>query len=343
MIVFDRGDITYGNDGTYVSTQTERAVEQLHEMSVAYSRDQDRALGSVGLLLPRGGVYREAIPAIKDLLRGSGYRVVDVDYELPNLFELILEVDRHDFIVIDIEDVATPAWLYPLLCGRFVPMVRLIGHEPGGHPERLLPEVLRGHAIELVASRDELAIPWNSRDTLVSQLEPEVERLKRQRVLFRSLAEGMGYFNSLGRSVGGAVFLSNAGPENEFAQRLSRLLDLNNIPFFHYVYRNTIELGTPWTERLRGRLESSELFVPLITRAYWESEVCRQEYHIAEELHGEGKLRIYPYFLEDMRDAGPVVALQGRTLRGLPLDQQLSAIVGDIDGYLTPKSGSGSA
>lgn len=341
MLVFDRGDIDEESEQPYMPQHWRPAIERLHEMSAAYSHDDDRALGSVGLLLPQEGVYGDVKPAIHDLLRRAGYDVFDVDHDELNHFELILEADRHDFIVLDIDADEMPAWLHPLLCGRFVPMVRLLHHEPGARPVSSVPEVLRGYAIGLVAEDDQLTICWSSRDELISMLEQEVERLKRPRVQFRSLPEAMGYFNSLGRAVDGAVFVSNAAPENDFAQRLSRLLDLNNIPFFHYVYRNTIPMGAQWTDRLRGRLEDSQLFVPLITTAYWESEVCRQEYHIAEDLHEQGRLDIYPYFLEDMRDTGPAVALQGRTLRGLPLDQQLSAIVRDIDGYLMRKAVAG--
>ena len=342
-IVFDRAEIaaSAADDddvaGGYVSPQTERAVQELHEMSIAYARQDERSQGTVGLLLPRDGAYGGARPAIRDLLRSAGYEVVDVAFETHNAFELLLDVDRHDFVVIDVDADELPAWLHPLLYGRSVPMVRLVHHEPDLGSSRPLPELLRGHAIRLVASDDEMAIRWGVVDELVPKLQREVERLNRPRGQFRSLPEGIGYFNSLGRSLEGAVFVSNAGPENVFARHLSRLLDLKNIPFFHYVYRNTIELGTPWTERLRGRLEASQLFVPLITRAYWESEVCREEYRVATELHQQERLRIYPYFLEDLRDATvQQVALQGRTLSGLPLDQQLGAIVRDIDGYLTP-------
>jgi hypothetical protein len=333
-IVFRRADISDEDDEPRAPTRWKYAMELLHEMSVSYTHQEDRTLGSVGVLLPRDGPYRAVVPAIRDLMRRAGYEVVDVDYDnIGNIFQLILDVDRHDFILLALDAGTAPPWLYPLLTGRFVPMIRLRRRDPSDQRALSTPDILLGHAIELVAG-DELAILWSDPDELIYQLEREIERLKRPRVQFRSLAEGQGYFNSLGRTIEAAVFVSNAAAENDFAQRLSRLLDINNIPFFHYVYRNTIELGTPWTERLRTRLESSQLFVPLITRAYWESEVCRQEFNIAKELNSLGRLRIYPYFLEDIRDIGPEVNMQGRTLHGLPLDQQLSGIVRDIDQYL---------
>ena len=329
------------NAGARYDTERARtAIHSLHQMSAPYLHDGIRQVGSVGLFLPENAAYAGARPMIRRLLEAAGHTVVDIPYgngHTRTPLELILEVDRHDYLVIDIGVGRMPAWLHPMLQGRFVPMIRLLHHEPG-RPPGPLPETLRGDVIELVADGYEFAIPWSGVDSLVPQLERELQKLQGERREFSSIDEGLGYFNSVGRSVDATVFVSNARTENDFAQHLSRLFDINNIRFFHYFFRNTIELGTRWMDGLRERLEGSQLFIPLITRAYWESEICRREWEIAEELHARGRLRIYPYLLDDLPPgAGPEMTHQGRRLVGHPLAQQLRMVVRDIDSYLTPQ------
>src|SRR5215471_10993241 len=77
------------------------------------------------------------------------------------------------------------------------------------------------------------------------------------------------------------VFVSNAGPENELAAGLCDRLRERGIGFFHYRWGNTIELGSLWRDGLRDRLRESRFFVALLTRAYWSSDVCAEEYRVA--------------------------------------------------------------
>ena len=329
-LVFDRGAIA--ND----RQRHLAAIRQLHEMSAGHARMGDRERGSVGILLPHDGAYRRAMPAIREVLASAGYEVVAIDYDMPNPYRFIAEVDRHDFLLIDVDNDELPSWLHPVLYGHFVPMVRLLHYETGTGPVRSLPRLLLGHAIELVARGDELALWWSSVDELLPKLEREVRALKLPpRGEFHTLEQGMGYFNSLGRSVDATVFVSNANSENDVAQELCGLLRTNYVRFFHYIFENTIELGSPWPDGLRDRLRSSQLFVPLITSAYWESDVCREEYRIAEELRRQGRIRILPYFLDP---GDPAVPLQGRALHRIPPDQWPDRIMLDIDGYLTPRT-----
>lgn len=330
-LVFDRNALADHHD-RYVAS-----IRQLHDMSMGHTHMDDRERGSVGLLLPRDSAYRYAMPAIREVLERCGYEVVVIDHETPNPYKFIVEVDRHDFLLIDVGDGEMPSWLHPVLYGHFVPMVRLLHYDRGSRPGRTLPPLLLGHAIELVASGDELAIWWTCVDDLIPKLEREVRALKLPpRGEFRSLEQGMGYFNSLGRSVDATVFISNANPENDFAEEVCQALEDSYVRFFHYMFENTIELGSPWQDGLRRRLEASHLFIPLITASYWESEVCREEFRIAEELREQGRIRVIPYFLE--RPDGRLVAPQGRPLHRLPRGQWLDRVLQDIDGYLTPRT-----
>jgi TIR domain len=164
------------------------------------------------------------------------------------------------------------------------------------------------------------------------QFDGQIEKLFQPREPFQSEERGRDSFNALGRRQR-PIFLSNAGPDNEFAGRLVHALHLKNIKPFHYVFDNSIELGRDWRDELRAKLRSTQLFVPLISRAYWGSEWCRQEYETAVGLAGRGLLAIYPYFLDDPEE--PVVPAQGRRLWQLPPETQIRLVVEDLDGYLT--------
>jgi nucleoside phosphorylase len=327
VIVFNRESL---------ADDVERHIEAIRQFrrSIAPADPDRHRRGSVGLLLPERGDSADVAPLICQFLDSAGYEAVHMDTETPDSYKLVLEANRHNFVIIDVAQGDVSEWLHAHLMGR-VPMIRLARRQRNGQPGRL-PSPLLGHAIELVARSDEIAIWWHRKEDLMPQIQREVTRLRQPpRGRFGSRDQGMKYFSSLGRSVDATVFVSNASNENDFARKLCGLLEVNNIQFFHYKYANTIPLGTPWPDELRERLRSSQLFVPIITQSYLDSDVCRQEYEIAQQLSDEGRLLVFPYFLEDVR-GGPTVPQQGSSLHELPLEGQLSRIVSDIDAYLTP-------
>jgi hypothetical protein len=127
----------------------------------------------------------------------------------------------------------------------------------------------------------------------------------------------------------GSVFVSNARTSNDFAEELCRRLRTGSIPFFHYMFENTIEVGHPWSAGLHERLRGSRQFIVLITPDYWKSSACRAEFRMAEDLRRRGRLRILPYVLEP--DGRPL-ALQGRFLYQVPSDQWADQILSDVRG-----------
>lgn len=311
------------------------AIRQFRR-SIPPAEPDSRRRGSVGLILPDQGDSADVTPHIFRLLDNAGYEAVRMDTEAGDSYRLVLEANRHDFVIIDVAQGDVSASIHAHLLGR-VPMIRLARRQRNGQPGRL-PSSLLGSAIELVARSDELAIWWHRKEELMPQLQREVTRLRQPpRGRFGTRDQGMKYFSSLGRSVDATVFVSNASNQNEFAHRLCDELEVNNIQFFHYKYANTIPLGRPWPEELRECLRSSQLFVPIITRSYLESDVCRQEYEIAQQLSSESRIRVFPYFLEDVH-GGLTVPQQGSSVHELPLEDQLRRIVNDIDAYLTPRA-----
>ena len=305
-------------------------IQELKEQSTPGAQSTDHVLGSVGVVLPAGQMYDRAGLAIHDVLDAAGYKVERFHYT-PGRAPDFSQVDRHDFFVIDIHAQDMLSGLYY----RFVPTIRL-GHHDGSVPLALLPAMFRDDALERAGGSRQNVMWWSHETELVAQLQVVVDKMQRPRRQFRTHDEGAKYFHSLGRALQGPVFISNANEQNDFARSLSRALDLNNIAFFHYRYKNSIPMGTVWEGQLLERVRASRLFVPLLTADYWRSDLCRQEFRLAQQLERENSLRIYKYFLEDGAEMeGQTERLQGGDLVGRPLEEQLRRIVGDIDRFLT--------
>ncbi|HEY7199046.1 MAG TPA: toll/interleukin-1 receptor domain-containing protein, partial [Candidatus Dormibacteraeota bacterium] len=282
------------------------------------------------LVLPPGGAYRRAGVALRSVLESAGYEVRQLRFD-PTRPPSFSEIDKHDFFVIDIRAEGMASGLYY----RFVPTIKL-GYRAGNGRDVALPAPFCDEALERAGGSHQNVIWWNTEDDLLAQFQPLVDKMQRPRREFRTREEGVGYFQSLGRMLQGSVFISNARRQNDVALHLSRALDLHNIAYFHYLYKNSIPIGTAWERQLEEQVMSSPLFVALISADYWESPLCRREFQIAQQLAGQNRQQIYMYFLDETLDVvGVTERLQGRDLVRLPLDEQLSSIVTDVDNYLT--------
>lgn len=300
----------------------------------AGSGSAPRVLGSVGLVLPRCGTYVRARRAIGDVLESAGYEVVDVCHA-PGRAPSLADVARHDFLVIDVDDREVSSWLHALFHGWCVPMVRLAHHDPVRGRGPHIPQVLREVAVERAGGSGQYLLPWSTLDQLVAQLGPVLDRMQRSRREFRSREEGVGYFQGLGRSAAGPVFISSCEAQRDLAGRLCRALDVEGIDFFHYQHRNPIPNGTPWERQLWDRIEGSRLFVPLLSEEYWRSRLCREEYELAQSRG----LRICPCFLGGVDSVGLAARLQGEWLVGLTVEEQVAKMVRAIDGCLATPGG----
>lgn len=309
-------------------------IERLTSKSRAYSSIGNRTRGPAGLILPQTEEYRTVREAISDLVSIAGHRPLDVSPESANSYQFALKLDECDFVVTDVGMSSIPAWVYPFLQGRFIPTVRLLhqaanGSESGRRDTSLLDadNVLRDAGVS-----DYLIIRWSTLEELTAQMERQVEKLFQPRKPFRSEQEGWDYFRSLGRRQM-SIFISNAGGNNDFASELIWALHRENIRPFHYVYDSQFKLGKDWRDQLTAQLRSTQLFVPLMSEAYWDSEWCKEEYKTARKLEASNMLTIYPYFLDDFD--GPLVPAEGRKLSHMPSEQRIPQIVKDIDEYLT--------
>jgi hypothetical protein len=316
--------------GPDIPPKLDRLVGELKVRSLPYARDFDHVLGTVGLVLPRGRHYHPVARAVRQVLEAAGYRVHALPHDA-DATQNFAELDRHDFFVVDIAVKDLPGRLYY----RFAPTIKL-GYRRWDRPPIEVPRLYRDDALERVGGSGQNVIWWSDIEELTQQLVPVVDKMQRPRRQFRSREEGAGYFESLGRPRHGPVFVSNADEQNEFARRLSRALDLKNIGYFHYRYRNTIPLGIPWEQELMKLVDSSALFVALTTADYWKSDLCRRELSRAAQPGDGAGPRIYRYYLDRTSDpTGRVDRLQARDLADVPEDAQIDAIVRDIERYLT--------
>ncbi|HTQ10010.1 MAG TPA: TIR domain-containing protein, partial [Fimbriimonadaceae bacterium] len=302
--------------------------------SRAYSSIGDRPRGPAGLILPPTPAYRETRGAIEKLLAAAGHEPREINLAFDNAFQFALQLDACDFVVIDVGSPRIPSWIYPFLQGRFIPTIGLLYQSARDSGREIASLMGADEALRAAGVKDELFIRWHSSQELTTQLERQIEKLFQPREPFQSEREGQDYFQNLGRRQI-SIFISNAGPENVFASGLVRALNLEGIKPFHYVYDNTFELGKPWPDSLRARLQSTQLFVPLISQSYWQSKWCDEELKTAERLRQQDVLTIIPYYLDDPKPSDPPISSQGANLAHLPLQEQITHIVRDLDRYLT--------
>jgi hypothetical protein len=310
--------------------QLTNLIRTLREQSAPLAETAGHALGSVGLVLPPGRGYQAANATITNALGSAGYRVSQIPFHRTRTPD-VSELDKHDFFVIDVGAQGMMSALYH----RFVPAIWL-GNQSGTRRDTALPSSSEDPPLDRAVPDAQRVIWWNNEEELMTHLQPVVDKIQSPRRQFRSLEEGVRYFQSLGRALDGPVFISNAKPQNDLALHLSRALDLNNITFFHYQYKNSIPMGTVWAGQLVQRIRSSALFVALITSDYWDSALCRQEYQLAQQLMGQGRLTIFKYFMDDtVASVGIADELQGTDLSAMDTEQRLQRVVEDVDGYLT--------
>ncbi|MEY9995739.1 hypothetical protein ABIE67_007771 [Streptomyces sp. V4I8] len=323
--VFDREELdTY--DGF------DEPIRRLALQSQGYSAAGDRLLGEAGLALPDTPAYQEVRPQLVRTLEKFGYAVREVTLDLSNPGTLPHQLERFDFVVVDVRSPELPPSLYPLLFGLFVPRLNLAHFEGADPPVDGLPDLVVGEPLRHATESQDPVLWWRDPAELIGELERHLERFALPRQQFRSLAEGIGYIRSIGRA-DGKIFLSTAGTDTELSSQVGRALKLQNFDFFHYLHNNTIPRGSNWQERLDQQLTVSQVFVPLVSAAYWRSEWCRRELVTARRLSDEKRLTIIPYFLDS--SVGETFSEQGVDMTDFGEDERVAQIVRDLDAWFT--------
>ncbi|MFD5567711.1 toll/interleukin-1 receptor domain-containing protein [Streptomyces cadmiisoli] len=323
-LVFDREELdTYEGFG--------QPIRRLLLQSQGYSSAGDHLLGEVGLALPDTPAYRQAAPLLTETLRKFGYTASRVDLDATDPGRIPFQLDRFDFVVIDVASPRVPRWLYPMMFGRFVPTLNLIHEAAGRGTGRSTPDLVVGESLRDATDSRQPVLWWTDPAKLAVAVERQLERFDLPRQQFRSLEEGIGYIRSTGREEG-SIFLSTTGADNELSREVGRALKLQNFTFFHYVYNNTFPKGSKWQDRLEEQLAATQVFVPLLSESYWRSDWCRLELETARRLSDQGQLTIIPYFLDG--SSGDSVPEQGTDITDLPQHDRVARIVGDMDRHL---------
>ena len=324
LLVFNRDRLRNGSELVH-------EVATFAQLNLPFADSGDLLSGDVGLILPTGEGYEECRADLVEMLDSAGYAARSVRLDVADAADLDQELERYDFVIMDVASPALPAWLLGMIRGRSVPTIPVA---------RLLPDATRP-AVPVLAMDSALhaerpahdqVVYWGKPADLLVQLEQHVLAMRVPRRQFMSLNEGNQYFYSLGRASSGPVFLSNVGVDDGIALQIARAFDLHNISYFHYLYRNTIPKGVDWEDRVLPMVGESTVFVALVSEQYWSSEWCRREFDYAEKLRKEGGLIMLPYFLD--RSGSHPVPAQGTTVHHLPPGQQVATIIREVDRLL---------
>jgi hypothetical protein len=278
-----------------------RAIQSLATKVRGYRNPDVRLRQPCGLIIRSGSdvdqIYTPAlIRSLTAELRKYGRRVDIVKLEFDAAFEFCLELDRYDFLIMEVRESLQVPWLAGYVLGRAVPCIKLCYLAPG-EPRALdaLPSLISKHKPE--HTPEEPVIFWQEPGELLESVAKHVTKFNTERIEFHTEDAGNRYFSRAGRR-SARVFISNAAQSNALVQKLIVELRLESIDFFHYQVKEAIPTGDRWLPELERQIEATDIFVALITTEFLQSPWCRYELQVARRREGDGRLRAHPYLLD---------------------------------------------
>jgi len=271
---------------------------------------------------------------VEQFLDKRGWKPLDLALIAEDSGQLAKAADECDFVIVDVDD-GQMAGIADFLLGRGTPLLKIARRSA----DQIKPQRLLGSTPLLrAAAADQLVMYYTDKGEFESKIQQQISRAMTDRDEFTDFVTGHRYFRSLGREAQ-PVFVSNAAAVNDLAKDLADSLNLENIPFFHYRYHNTIGLGERWNLQLERMIAASGIFLPLIDGSYWKSPYCVREYEAAVRLAEAGRIMVIPCLLDGF-DQGPEVEYQGEDLGGESPQSQVKRIVSKLDNVLAaePKS-----
>ena len=271
-------------------------------------------------------------------LRKFGRRLEIVKLEFDAAFEFCLELDKYDFLIMEVRESLHVPWLAGYVLGRAIPSIKVCYVAPG-EPRDLggLPSIVSRHKPE--HTDEEPVIFWQETEELFEGVTKHVSKFNTERIEFHTKEDGIRYFSRAGRRKA-KVFISNATVSNVLVQKLIVQLQLESIDFFHYQVKDAIPIGDRWLPELERQIEETGIFIALITTTFLQSSWCIYELQAARKREAEGKLRIHPYLL----DSGlwDKVTLLGLDVQAVDLTRSdegtsIREIVEDLDRELKRK------
>lgn len=209
----------------------------------------------------------------------------------------LAELDHYDLLVVDASGRHVPPDLFAFAHSRLIPSIKLIPLEEGEFPNDIeLPTVSRS----LRGGPTDPFLYWRTIDELLISVDRELNELKRlyrteERQYAKTREDAKKYFWSLGRTRL-RVFLSNASEDHDLALALSDALTARYIDHFHYKNPRDLRSGVDWRLQLAREISHAcGVFVMLVSRPYWDSDWCVQEFEAARSRHQRGEMVILPF------------------------------------------------
>jgi hypothetical protein len=252
----------------------------------------------VGSSAEAAAVYTpELIKNLKDEMAKHERSLKTVAQEFDPTFELCFELEKYDFLIMEMREALQAPWLAAYVLGRATPCVRVCHLRPGETPESVaLPPIVARHRPEKTG--EEPVVYWRDQSELIAGVLKHVDKFATERIEFHHEEDGLRYFMRAGRH-DGRVFISNAASANSLARELIAGLRLESIDFFHYQIKNAIAIGEEWLEKLEAQIGASRVFVAFLTPEYLQSEWCLFELQVALRLADSGTLQVHPYILDE--------------------------------------------
>jgi hypothetical protein len=295
VIIFNRQRLTSQR------SEFKRAIQKLARRLRGERNPDSKQRLPCGLLIQSSPeteqVYSPAlVRTLKDELRKYDRRLEVMRLDFDAAFQLCLELDQYDLLIVEIRDSLQVPWLAGYVLGRAMPTIRLCHLAAGETPETVvLPSVIAKHKPQ---PTDELPVDyWRDTEELLRRVTMHVSKFNNPRIEFHTKDAGDHYFKRAGRREA-KVFVSNASGTNPLAQKLITQMRIESVDFFHYQVKDAIPIGDRWLEKLEEEIKEAGIFVALITNEFLKSRWCLYEVEVARTQVAKGRLRILSYVLE---------------------------------------------
>jgi nucleoside phosphorylase len=315
-------------------------LSQLAQKSRPYLKEVSGLLGKVGLLLSADGTANalystQIIDAIARIIDDAGREPQVIRPSFHRNFEFALKLDECDFVIVDITPGFLPDWLFPYVHGRFMPAIKLL-RLPEVIAEAAIPPLISGQLVRGTGTESDSVIFWRDPRELLDEISAQLQKFAIEREPFYDFEAGEKYFLGLGLQKK-KIFVSNAGSANKIAEQISKELKRWGVTHFQYVEENLLPVGKQWDiEKLTRQIESSDVFVALLTTDYFASDYCKSENETALALQKAGKIQFIPFFLEPGLQSHPI---QGENLANKESNEQITAILSRLERILTGEQG----
>jgi hypothetical protein len=321
-----------------------RAIHLLASKVRGYRSPDVRLRQPCGLVIRTGSdveqIYTPAL--VSDFvteLRKFGRKLEIVNLEFDAAFEFCLELDKYDFLIMEVRESLHVPWLAGYVLGRAIPSIKVC-HLAPGEPRDLgrLSSIVSRHRPEY--TDEEPVVFWQEMEDLFEGVAKHVSKFNTDRIEFHTKEDGIRYFSRAGRREA-KVFISSAIASDALVHKLIVQLRLESIDFFYYQVKDAIPIGDRWLPELERQIEESGIFIALITTDFLQSPWCTYELQAARKREAEGKLRIHPYLLDSgMWDKVTLLGLDVQAMDLTRIDDEATSIreiVEDLDRELKRK------